>query len=581
MDSLLQIVLYVGTSIIWFGFLKNLFQKNFGLDIIAGVALVSTIVAKQYLAGVVVLVMFWGGQFLEEYAMRRAKKELALLLSKNPTKAHLKVGESFEEVELGKIKPGDLVLVKPQEVVSVDGVVITGETSINEAVLSGESDTLLKKSGSLVFAGTENLSNPVVIKVLKFSHETKFNEIVELVKNSQNNKARIVRLADKYSIYFTVLTFVVAIVTWFLTHDFVRVISVLVVATPCPLLIATPVAIMSGMSASYKRGVIVKTGVALEILSRVKNFVFDKTGTITLGSSQVVDVVTFENNDNGKSEDEILTLASSLEQYSTHVLAKAVLKYFEEEKQNKKNLSLYLVENFQEDFGAGVSGLINGQEYLFGKKEFLERKGIVFEKENENSQTIVFLSLGKKLVGAVVFSEIIRPETKEVFERFKHEKKVEISILTGDNKQKAFQIAKYLSVEKVIAESTPAEKLEHVKKLQAVGLVAMVGDGVNDAPALSQADIGIAIAPDGKTVSSDVSDIVVLSNSLRAVYDVFHISQMTVKLARQGILFGMGASFMAMFFSGLGYIQPLNGAFLQEIIDVLVILNALRLSKTL
>lgn len=580
-NILLQVILYIGTTLIWTNFIKNLLQKNFGLDIIAGVALVSTILAQQYLAGVVVLIMFWGGQFLEEYAMRRAKKELSLLLSKNPTKAHLKAGDKYEEIELEKIKPGDIVLIKPKEIVSVDGTLLEGNTDINESVLSGESEPILKSAGSLVFAGTENLSNPIVVKVLKFHHETKFNEIINLVKNNENNKARIVRIADQYSIYFTIITFLIAGATWFLTYDFVRVIAVLVVATPCPLLIATPVAIMSGMSEAYKRGVVVKTGLALETLSKVKSFVFDKTGTITFGTPKVVSIIPF----GGKTENEILSLAVSLDQFSTHILAKALIKY----SKDRKDFENFYPENFKEDFGFGVTGTIKAQEYVLGKKYFLETKGIVFDQDvtekgkviSENGQMIIYLGTSDKVVGAVVFEDEVRPESKKIFEKFVHDMDIHVSILTGDNAVKAEKVAEYLSVRNVISESTPEEKLEYIKRLQKEGLVAMVGDGVNDAPALTQADVGIAISGAEKTASSEVSDIVVLSNSLNPVYDVYHVAKKTIYLARQSILIGMGASFVAMLFSGLGFIQPLNGALIQETIDVVVILNALRLSKIL
>lgn len=573
LEIFFELILFLGTGIIWSSFFKKLWKGEFGIDIIAGIALLSTFFAKEYLAGVVVLIMYSGGQLLEEYAMRRAKKELSLLISSTPTKAHLQKGETFVETDLREINPGDIVLIKPKEIISVDGIVVEGDSFSNEAVLTGESEPVKKERNSLVFAGTENISNPLIVRVLKFANETKYNEIVELVKNNENHKAKIVRLADKYSIHFTILTFLVASLTWFLTENFTRVIAVLVVATPCPLLIATPVAIMSGMSRAYKKGVVMKTGASLETLSKITSFVFDKTGTITIGAPAVTRVVSL-----GKiTENEILQVANSLDQFSTHIYANALKNYFGNNSLNEK------VENFHEDFGLGVSGKIKGKEYLLGQKYFLESRNINFQKANlkeleekNSSQNIVFLSDEKEILGAILFEDEVRAESKNVFTKFLENKKINISILTGDNKEKADKIASILSIKNVVANSSPKDKLDYIKNLQKTNLVAMVGDGINDAPALTQADIGIAMATRGKTTASEVADLVILSNDLMAVYDAFYISRRTVYLAKQSIFIGIGASLVAMVFSSLGYISPLVGAVLQEVIDIIVILNALR-----
>lgn len=582
LNQILFFILLIGTVLIWLSFLKNLWNGIFGIDIIAGVALASTFIDGQYLAGVVVLVMFLGGQFLEDYALRRAKKELSLLISRTPTVAHLKVGNNFVETQLTEIKIGDTVLIKPSEIVSVDGVIVEGVSSLNEAVLTGESNPIEKKKGLQVFAGTENISNPIIVKVLKNISDTKYSEILNLVKDSENHKAKIVRLADKYSVYFTVVTFFLASLAWFFTGDFVRVISVLVVATPCPLLIATPVAIMSGMSKAFKKGILVKSGVGLETLSRVNNFVFDKTGTITFGLPTVSEIKALD----GIDECEILKLAFSLDQFSTHILAKALCKYA-----NEKRIENIFPENFHEEFGNGVSGEINNQKYFFGKKKFLEEQGLFFSKEilefYEDSKTkeqiIVFLGNSENVLGAVLFEDIIRPESKKIFQKFIKTLKVEVEILTGDSFAKARRIAEQLSVksENVIAEVSPKQKLEFIKQLQKQNVVAMVGDGVNDAPALTAADVGIALSNNEKTISGEVSDIVILSGQLSSVLDAFVISKKTVGLAKQSIFFGMGASAVAMVLAGFGFIQPLNGAILQEVIDVVVILNALRLGQIL
>lgn len=581
LNTILSYILIIGTVVIWVIFIKNLYKGVFGIDIIAGVALISTLIAKQYLAGVVILLMFIGGQLLEEYAMRRAKRELSLLISRNPRSANLKTKDGFIEVSLDKIKTGDLVLSKPGEIVAVDGVIVEGESSLDEAVLTGESNPVFKSPKQLVYAGTENISNPIIIKVLKEVNDTKYSEILHLVKNSESHKAKIVRLADKYSVYFTLLTFLVAGITWFLTGDFIRVISVLVVATPCPLLIATPVAIMSGMSKAYKKGIIVKNGVALEKLSEARSFVFDKTGTITFGLPKVIEAISFS----GLSELEIFSIASSLDQYSTHILAKALVKNAEV----NTEIELTFPENFKEKFGFGVSGHVGDKKFFFGKKSFLEEHDINFNKEsleeyklaNDRGQMIVFLGDEKKVLGAILFGDLIRPESKRIFKKFADVFKIDLTILTGDKKENAEKTASVLGIQNYVAGASPSDKLEYVKKLQEKNVVVFVGDGVNDAPALMQADVGIAVSGQEKTVSGEVAEVVILSGTLKSVLDVFVISKKTVYLAKQSIFIGMTASFVAMVLSGLGYIQPLGGAILQEFIDVVVIVNALRLGSIL
>lgn len=575
-------ILLFGNLAIWFSFLKKLFRKEFGIDIIAGVALLATLIAGQYVAGVVILFMYVGGQFLEEYAMRRARRELSLLVSRTPTVAHVKEGEHFKDVQIHEINIGEIVLVKPGEVVSVDGVIVDGETSIDEAVLTGESKPVEKRKNMHVFAGTENISKPILIQVNKLHGETKYSEIVNLVKNAETNKATIVKLADRYSVYFTFLTFLLAGATYIFTGDYIRVISVFVVATPCPLLIATPVAIMSGMSKAFQKGILVKSGVALETLSRVKNFVFDKTGTITFGTPKVVDVIALD----GIDDLEIIRLAVSLDQLSTHVLAKALTLFGHE-----KKIETTIPENFTEEFGQGVTGEIANRKYFLGKKKFLEENKIyfsdeildVYENAKKEEKMIVFLGDSSKVLGAILFEDIVRPDSKKIFKKFANTLQAQTEILTGDTYEKAQKIASSLGMKSrdVIAEVTPKQKLEYIKKLQIENVVAMVGDGINDAPALTQANVGIALAGQEKTISGEVADIVVLSGTLQSVYDAAVISKKTVQLAKQGIFLGMGASIVLMILAGLGHIVPLNGAIYQELIDVTVILNALRLGQLL
>lgn len=573
--------LIIGSLPVWFTLLHNLSKKVFGVDIIAAVALIGTFVIGQYLAGIVVLLMLSGGQLLEAYAMIRARKELSLLLSKTPIFAHQKIGDTVQDIPIDTVSPGMLIIIKAGEVVSVDGTIIEGETSIDESSLTGESTPVQKRSGASIYSGTENIDSIVVVRVEKPTHETRYQSIIKLVQQAEKSKAPIVRLADKYSLYFTGVTFVIAYIAWIISHDLVRVVSVLVVATPCPLLLATPIAIISGMGKASKRGIIVKDGVALEMLSRIHTFVFDKTGTITLGTPEVAHVITFGTT----SEEKILRIAASLDQLSTHTFARALLLYAH----NKKVLLEY-PKKCKEHFGDGIEGEVDGIVYIFGKKLFVEefihtqenRIEIVHQEAVRDGAIAVFLADIHSVLGAVVFQDTLREEAGDLFLKLHTEGVKKTIILTGDKKERGDAVAKLLHVTEVIGECLPDEKLKHIITLQKQGaLVAMVGDGVNDAPALAQADVGIALGIQGQTASSEVADIVILSPSITRIYDVLHIAKKTITLAQQGIFFGIGASIFAMVLSAQGYIPPLVGVILQEGIDVVVIINALRLGSIL
>lgn len=582
LTGLLSLTLIVGSIPVWYGLLRDLSRGSFGVDIIAGVALIGTFIIGQYLAGVVVLLMLSGGQLFEEYAMNRAKRELSALLSRTPTFAHVRKGNTLEDIPIAKLLPGMIVVIKPGEVVSVDGTIIEGESSINESTLTGESLPIQKIVGSSVYSGTENMDNVIAVRVEKPAQETRYQAIIRLVTQAEKSKAPIVRLADTYSLYFTGITFLMGCFAWFLSHDIERVVSVLVVATPCPLLLATPIAIMSGMSTSSTRGIIVKDGGALEMLARIRTFVFDKTGTITLGTPEVTQVISFGRN----SKEKVVTIAASLDQLSNHILSKALLSYA-----HSHRVVLEYPKEFKEHFGDGTEGMIEGKHYALGKKSFVEKfsngkqKQKVEELYNETIKSgglMIFLAEQTVIIGAIIFQDTLRNDAGKLFLALRNEGVKKTIILTGDKKERAETIASTLHVDKVVSECLPEDKMRNIKNVQRNGTrVAMIGDGINDAPALAKADVGIALGIHGETASSDVADIVILSRSIGRVYDVYHIAKKTIFLARQGILLGIGASTIAMVAGSFGYISPLFGTLLQEGIDVVVIMNALRLGSML
>lgn len=579
-QTLLQYTLFVGALPLLYNLINDIRKGSFGVDLIAGVALVSTFLIGQYLAGVVVLLMLSGGHILEEYAMRRAKREMKALLSRTPEFVHIKTATGITDIRLEDVTIGMEILVKPGEIIAVDGVIIEGTTTVDESVLTGESVPVFKHRMDKVFTGTQNTDGVILVQVDTDPKETKYQNIIELVRLAQESKAPIVRLADTYSVYFTIITFTLAAVAWFVSHDVVRVVSVLVVATPCPLILATPIAMLSGMSRSSERGIIIKDGGSLERLASIDTFVFDKTGTVTLGEPFVSEIIAFE-----KTEEEILLLSASLDQLSSHVLARALTRYARE-----KNINLLYPKNFSEQFGDGVTGTINDVEYVFGKKSFIEKYTTTFTDEartlythaTQGGSMVVFLANKDTVLGALCFKDILREDSGSLFEKITTQGIQNIILLTGDQKERAEDIGKKLHVTEVVSECLPEDKVQKIIELKKNGSqVVMIGDGINDAPALAEAHVGIALGSHGKTAASDTADIVILSQSISKVYDVWHIAKKTVSLAKNGIFIGIGLSTLAMVLSVLGYIHPVGGALLQEGIDIIVIINALRLGSIL
>ncbi len=576
--EILKWVLFLGSIPLWYNLIKEIFKKNFGVDLIAGVALFSTFFFDQYLAGMIILLMLSGGEALESYAMLRARRDLSSLLSRAPNKAHVADDGHIRDVPIEEVIIGDKIIVKPGEVVPIDGIVEEGKTFIDESTLSGESEPIEKNTGSLVFSGTINKNGNIKIKATRLAKESSYAHIVDLVRKAEQSRAPLVRLADRYSAYFTVITFLFAGGTWFLTHDVIRMLAVLVVATPCPLILATPIALISGMSKTTAHGVIVKSGGALEKLAEAKSFLFDKTGTVTLGTPMVTRVLSYE----GK-EDEVVRIASSLDQLSAHVLASAMV--FEAQ---KRKLKLSFPTEFREEFGDGVTGKIDNIKYVFGKFSYIcklvptlpENIKKDYEKFQEEGKSVVFLARENNIIGYIVLDDILREDSHDLFDGLRMDGIKKIFLLSGDKQKVADKIGKILKIREIYAECKPEDKLRIIKEIPDIYRpVVMVGDGINDAPALAQAEVGIALGSRGKTASSDSADIVVLGEGIGPIRDVYHIAKKTLAVAKQGIFIGIGLSIGAMVLGSLGIISPLAGALIQEGIDVVVIINALRVSQ--
>jgi len=553
-------------------------DRHMGVDTIALVAMVGSLALGQELAGIVVGLMFTGGAALEEVASSRARRELTMLVQRAPKVAQLRRGERIEGVPVDEVVPGDIVLVRTGEVVPVDGTVLSSEAVIDTSTLSGEPlpDTL--RTGMPVLSGSANAGSPFELRATRAAAESAYTALVRLVEQAQAERAPFVRLADRYAGFFLPATLVLAAGAWALSGDAVRALAVVVVATPCPLILAAPIALVSGLSRAARSGVIVKGAGTIEALGQARTVLFDKTGTLTVGTPEVREILPADR----LPPAEILRLAASVDRFSAHVLGAALVRAAGE-----AGLSLSLAAAVHEDPGQGISGTVDGHLVGVGSRAFLRGLGVPAEDlataalmgGRGSGEAHVTVSVDGRVGGVVVMADELRPEVFASIERLRSEGIRHVAMVSGDRRSVAERAGSELGLDRVYAELSPEAKLEIVRSLQAdvqLRPVVMVGDGVNDAPALALADVGIAMGAAGATVSSETADAVITVDRVDRVADAVHAGRRALHIARQSVLSGMGLSLAAMGVAAAGYLPPVAGALLQEAIDLAVILNALR-----
>ena len=546
--------------------IKTLRSGRYGVDLLAIIAIISTLVIGQYWASLIIIVMLVGGESLEDYAAHRASRELHKLLENSPTFAHKKVGDSYEDTPIDGIEIDDVFLVKASEVVPIDGVVLEGDSWFDESSLTGESEPVTKAIGDDVLSGSINGETAVLIQASKKASDSQYQKIVQLVKESEATPAQFVRLADRYAVPFTIVSLLIAGAAWLISGDMTRFAEVLVVASPCPLILAAPIAFVGGMSRSSRNGLLVKNGTTIEKLSLAKTVAFDKTGTLTTGILQVKSI-TPEKTEH--SEDDLLQIAAALEIGSNHILAKSLVKLATE-----KDLALLAVADLRESTGLGLSGVIDNKTYRIGRANFANA-----EDEKVNG-TAVFISEDDVFIGKILFEDKIRPESQHVIERLKAQDVQHILMLTGDNQKTAELVAGELGITEMHAGLMPSEKIGILKELPETHRpMVMVGDGVNDAPALALSDVGIALGASGSTVASESADVVVLRNDLNLVPESIKISRETMKVAKEAVLIGIFICIALMLIASTGILPAIIGALLQEVIDTVSILYALKALK--
>lgn len=547
----------------------SLKHRQYGVDILAATAIITSVLLGEYWAGMIIVLMLTGGEALEDYAENRAKTELTALLDRAPKKAHVLRGRKTVDIAVGQVKVGDKLIIKPGEVVPVDATIVEGRSSFDESSLTGESLPLDKSRGDTILSGSINVDSSITVKALHTAKDSQYEQIIQLVKAASSSQSPFVRLADHYSVPFTIIAFVIAGGAWILSGDVLRFLQVLVVATPCPLILAAPIALISGMSRAARHGVIIKNGGALERLAAVQTVGFDKTGTLTQGEPIVHSVSTF----NSFNKKQVLEAAGALEQNSPHILAKAIVN---EALKNKYKLPK--TKGVVEKPGYGVSGVVERKNVLVGKLNFMKDQGIPLPaklKLANYTKTASFVAIDGVLAGSISFMDEIRPEAKGTLSALKRLGVKHLLMVTGDNKSTANAIAKQIGITDVTAEALPADKLLAIENVTHKP-VAFVGDGVNDAPVLTAADVGIALGARGSTAASESADVVVMLDDLSRVSTSIEIAQRTFKIAKQSILIGIFISIGLMFIFASGRFAPVYGAAIQEVVDIIVIINALR-----
>ncbi|RWM11927.1 MAG: heavy metal translocating P-type ATPase [Mesorhizobium sp.] len=554
--------------------LRDFWIGRIGVDAIALVSMSAALLLGQALAAVVVAIMYAGGTVLEDVARGRAERNLRALTDRAPRFAHRKSCDGTETVPVEQVAVGDDLLVRAGELLPVDGILIDRSALLDESTVSGEPLPERRSAGDALRSGTVNVGEAFVMRASAIADKSTYAAIVRMVAAAQTAKAPFIRIADRFALLLLPLTLLIAGIAWYVSNDPIRALAVLVVATPCPLILAAPVAFIGGVSRAARAGILMKGSTAVEALAQIRTAIFDKTGTLTIGGAELIEIDVAPD----READELLRLLASLEQASHHVLADSIVRIA-----RHRNLALSQPHDVHEHRGEGLKGRIDRTSVAAGSRSLVLGDGplpqwaTAGEERYRNAQVLrVFLALDGRLAGIFTFGDALRQDARDAIGALRSAGVTRIIMLTGDDGLAAERVSASLDLDAVFADATPADKVATVEAEKAMAPAMMVGDGINDAPALAAATVGIAMGARGGTASSEAADVVVLTDRLRPVPEALRIARRTRRIALQSIVVGLALSGAAMISAAMGQITPVVGALLQEGIDVAVILNALR-----
>lgn len=565
----LYITLAIGGGLLVFDLFVKMIRLEFGSDLIAGLSIITSIVLQQYLAGSLVVLMLSGGQTLESYAIRTASRVLDALAKRAPTIAHRKKQEALEDISVDSILVGDVLSIFPHEICPVDGEVIFGNGVMDESYLTGEPFLISKAPGSDVLSGSINGDASLTIRATKLAVDSRYAKIMQVMSESEQKRPFMRRLADQLGAWYTPIAIAIALLAWLLSGEAVRFLAVLVIATPCPLLIAIPVAIIGSISLCAKRSILIKDPIVLEQVTQCRTMIFDKTGTLTYGKPVLSEQTTFIKSD----PNYVLRLVASVERYSKHPLASAILEKAEEEK-----IPLLEASQISEPQGAGLQGIVDGHEVIITSRKKLTKYGLQrdFSRLPEGAGLECIILIDRQLAAHYRFRDSPRAESQSFIQHLRPQHGInKIMIVSGDREEEVSYLAQCVGISEVYASKSPEEKVEIVVHETEKAKTIYLGDGINDAPALVVATVGIAFGRNSD-ITAEAAGAVVMESSLERVDEFLHISERMRTIALQSAVGGMTLSILGMGVAAFGFLPPVAGAISQEVIDVIAILNSLR-----
>ena len=555
---------------------RDALNGRFATDIVASLSIIGAVALQQPLAGLVIVLMQTGGEALESYAEGKASNALHELEQAAPRIAHVERAGTDVEVAANLVNVGDVLIVRPGDLLPCDGVVIDGESELDTSSVTGEAVPTRATTGVHVLSGMINGLGSFRYRASAVAEQSQYAKIVKLVRAAQSSKAPLQRLADRYAVWFTPITIALCVVAVVMTHQPLRALAILVVATPCPLILATPVALIGGINRAARHSVIVRSGAALEKLSAVDTVVFDKTGTLTVGKPMLRGVYVAP----GFDRTQVLSAAAAVEQRSSHLLACVLVGAVKDE-----GIAIAAAAGHEETPGQGIAATVDGQRVLVGARGFViprtvDGDAVSDRLEHPDATLRAYVAIGDRLAAVLEYADELRPDLGTLLARLKESGIQRFLLLSGDHAPIAREIATRVGIHEAYGDLLPTDKANFIERLKAEGrTVMMVGDGINDAPALAAADVGVALASFGAGIAAESADVVILVDSIERVHDAVQIARRSMHIARQSIWTGLGLSGVAMIVAAFGGLRPIVGAGVQEAIDVAVILNALRTSR--